>query len=139
MSPALRFIALSTMFSLIPILWHFGTVFEFWGEAPKTQTELFVRIGIFVGFAIIGSIVTSILMAIATREDDFEPDEREKQVIRKAELTGYYILAAGVVLVMWFVFKPMTPMQTANALLAAFAISEVTKVFAGFLFLARGV
>ena len=139
MSPAFRYTALVTFVSLLPIAWHFGTVLGYWGSPPETRPELFIRLGVFIGVTIIGSVITAILMAAASGEDEFEPDEREKLILRKAELTGYYVLAAGAVMIMWFVFTPLTPMQTANALIGAFALSEVVKIVAGFFFLKRGV
>lgn len=131
MSPAFRYTALITVLSLIPIGWHFGTVLGLWGTAPNTRTAFFIRTGILIGLGIVVSIIVSIVLAAASGDGEFEPNEREKLILRKSELAGYYVLAAGVVLVMWFAFVPMTPMQIANALLAAFAISEAFKVVAG--------
>ncbi len=139
MSPAMRFTTIVTLISFIPIGWHFGTVFELWGSAPETRTDFFIRIGIIIVGSIIGSIVGAIAMAIASGKDEFEPDEREKLVLRRAELFGYYFLAACICFLMWHVFDPMTPMQIANALLGAFALSEIVKLVAGFALLRRGV
>ncbi len=140
MSPAIRFTTLVTFVSFIPIIWHFGTVFEFWGHAPETRADFFIRIGIIIVASIVGSIIGIIIMGIASgKEDEFEPDEREKLIQRKAELFGYYFLAACICLLMWHVFDPMTPMQIANALLGAFALSEIAKLMATFILLRRGV
>jgi len=139
MSPALRYIVIATVFTLVPIAWHFGTVFEYWGTAPETRSGFFIRLGVIIALTIIANIVLSILMASTTGEDEFVPDEREKQILQKAELGGYYLLAAGVVVTIWLVFTPLTPMQTANALLGAFALSELFKLIVGVYFLRRGV
>lgn len=138
MSPALSFTAMSAAFALLPVIWHLGTVFGYWGTPPATRAELFIRIGIFVVVSIVASVAAAIAVAIATGEEEFEPDEREKHILQKAEMTGYYTLAFGAMLVMWFVFEPWTAMQTANALIAAFAVSELVKLFAGFVFLRLG-
>lgn len=140
MSPALRFPMMISIFCLIAILWHFGTVFELWGHAPETRADFFIRIGIIIATSIVGSIIGGIIMGIASdKEEAFEPDEREIQIERKAELIGYYSLAAAICILMWHVFDPMTPMQVANALLGAFAHSELIKLLATFVLLRRGV
>ena len=138
MSPALSFTALASLFAQLPIIWHFGTVFGYWGAPPATRQDLFIRIGIFIVFSIVASVVAAIAMAAATGDEDFEPDEREQHILRRAELTGYYGLAVGILVIMWFVFAPWTPMQTANALIGAFALSEVIKLIAGFTYLKLG-
>jgi len=98
-----------------------------------------MRLGVIIALTVIANIVISILLASTAGDDEFQPDEREKQILQKAELGGYYLLAAGVLLTMWFVFMPLTPMQTANALLGSFALSEIFKIFVGVYFLRRGV
>lgn len=139
MSPALRYVVTASVLTLIPIGWHFGTVFGYWGEAPVTRADFFIRLGVIVAISIVANIIVSILMASSSGEEEFEPDEREKKVLQRAELSGYYVLAAGVVITIWFVFTPLTPMQTANALLASFALSEVFKLLVGVYFLRTGV
>lgn len=139
MSPAMRFTTLVTLISFIPIGWHFGTVFELWGSAPETRVDFFIRIGIIVIGSIVASIIGAIITTVLTGKEDFEPDEREALVLRKAELAGYYSLAACICYLMWRAFDPLSPMQIANALLAAFTWSEFVKLVAGFVLLRRGV
>lgn len=138
MSPALRFTAVTSSLITLLTFWHFGTVLGYWGAAPATQTGLFIRIGIFVGITIFGSIVLAVLTAMVSDVEEFEPDEREKVILQKTEQAGHLALAAGVVVVIWFVFTPLTPMQTANALLAAIVFGEIAKLLAGLFYLVRG-
>lgn len=139
MSPAIRFETFVTLISFTLIGWHFGTVLELWGNAPETRVDFFIRIGIIVAGSIVASIVGVIILRLLTGEEDFEADEREALVLHKAELAGYYSLAACVCYLMWRVFDPMSPMQIANALLAAFTFSAFVKLIAAFVLLRRGV
>lgn len=138
MSPAFRFTAVTSSLITGLTLWHFGTVLGFWGAAPQTQTGLFIRIGIFVGITVLGSIALAIFTALVSGTDEFEPDEREKLILRKTDLAGHLALASGVVVVIWFVFTPLTPMQTANALLGAIVFGEIAKLLAGAFYLVKG-
>jgi hypothetical protein len=139
MSPSMNFTIWMSTVLLVPFGWHLGTVYGFWGVAPATRTELFVRIGIIVVLFIIASIVTAILSASRSGEDEFEPDEREKQIIQKAERNGYFFLSCGLVYLMWVVFAPMSPMQIANAIIVIMCLGEVVKIVSGLVYLRTGL
>lgn len=138
MSPSMNFTVWMSSFLLVPFGWHLGTVYGFWGAPPTTRTELFVRIGVIVVLFIIASIVLAIISASRAGEDAFEPDEREQQIIQKAERNGYFFLSAGLVYLMWVVFAPMSPMQIANAIIAITCLGEVVKIVSGLIYLRTG-
>ena len=138
MSPNMSFTLWASSVLLIPFGWHFGTVYGLWGTPPATRAEFFIRIGSIVVAFVVGSIVVAIFAAIRADEDEFEPDEREQIVIQKAERNGYYALSTGLVVLMWLVFAPMTPMDIANALLAFICIAEIVKILSGVFYLRVG-
>jgi len=137
MSRYMKFVIGAASVMLVLLGWHFGTVFGLWGAAPETQTEFFIRLGIIVTGFIIISIVSAILVG-ARSDDDLEPDEREVHIVRKAERNGGYVVMAGLICLMWFVFRPMTPMQIANAALGILSLGELAKIASGLLYLRQG-
>lgn len=139
MSSSMRFTLIMSLLMFVPFAWHFGTVFEFWGTAPVTRADLFLRLGVIVVFAIVSAIALSIFMAARSGEDEFVPDEREHIVLQKAERNGYLALSAAVVFVIWFAFFPVGPMDIANALIFSLCLAEFVKVISGLYYLKRGV
>lgn len=138
MSPSMNFTIWMSSLLLVPFGWHLGTVYGFWGTPPATRAELFVRIGVIVILFIIASIVVAIISASRTGDEEFEPDEREQQIIQKAERNGYFFLSSGLVFLMWVVFAPMSPMEIANAIIAIICLGEVVKIASGLVYLRTG-
>lgn len=135
MSNHMKFVfGLSTLV-FVPILWHFATVFGFLGEPPETRGEFFLRIGLIAAGFIIVSVITAIIMAMRNDGDGIMPDEREALIEIRAERNGSWALMAGLVVLMWFAFSPMQPMDVANAALAIIAIGEAVKIVSGLLYL----
>ncbi len=118
--------------------WHFATVFGLLGTAPATQTDFFIRIGFIISLFIVISVITSILVANKD-ENAILPDEREEKIELKTDRIGVISLYIGLIIVMWFAFTPMTPMQVANSILAVVSITEIIKIAYGLFLLKRGV
>ena len=116
--------------------WHFGTVFGFFGTAPQTQSDFFIRLGFIIVAFLLSSVVTGIMMA-KHDDDALTPDEREEKITLKADRVGSAVVYLGLLVVMWLVFLPMTPMQTANAILAVVYLSELIKIGYGLFILKR--
>ena len=118
-----------------PILWHFATVFGILGEPPETRGEFFLRIGLIAAGFVIVSVITAIVMAMRDDGDGIIPDERETLIEIRAERNGGWALMVGLVVLMWFAFSPMRPMDIANAALAILAIGEAVKIVSGLIYL----
>lgn len=137
MSTYMKFIFGATSIMLLALGWHFGTVFGFWGMAPQTPIEFFVRLAVIVvGFIIISTV--SAIMVASKDEDAIEPDEREATIVRKAERDGGYVASFGLCVIMWLVFRPLDPMALANIALAFLSLSELTKIASGAIYLRQG-
>lgn len=137
MSSYMKFIIGASSVMFLMLGWHFGTVLRFWGNAPETQFEFFVRLGvIIVGFIII-SAVSAVLIS-AKNESAVEPDERELIIIRKAERNGGHIASVGLLSLMWFAFQPLTPMGIANVALSILCLAEFVKIASGLFYLHIG-
>ena len=137
MSTYMKFIYGATSIMLLALGWHFGTVFGFWGAAPQTPVEFFVRLAIIVvGFIIISTV--SAIMVASKDEDAIEPDERETAIVRKAERDGGYVASFGLCVMMWMAFRSLEPMALANIALAFLSLAELTKITAGAIYLRRG-
>lgn len=135
MSNHMKFVfGLSTLVFL-PILWHFATVFGILGEPPETRGEFFLRIGLIAAGFVIVSVITAIVMAMRDDGDGIIPDERETLIEIRAERNGGWALMVGLVVLMWFAFSPMRPMDIANAALAILAIGEAVKIVSGLIYL----
>ena len=138
MSPRVRMIVGLSIGLLVIFGWHFATVFGVIGNAPQTRSEFFVRLGIiFVGFLVVSTIV-AILQDKRNSKLNM-PDEREEEILLRTEQIGLYVVYAGILLVIWFSFAPMKPMQIANALLAIVCVSEISKLVYGLLVLKRKI
>jgi hypothetical protein len=137
MSTHFKFVVSLSVGLLILFGWHFSTVFGFLGTAPITQTEFFIRIGSIALVFIIISVITSIMVAKKDERAVF-PDEREEKIELKTDRIGAISLYIGLMIVMWLVFTPLTPMQVANALLAVVCITEIIKLTYGLFLLKTG-
>ncbi len=138
MSTHFKMIVFLSLGLLIVFGWHFSTVFGFLGTAPATQTDFFIRIGFIILAFIVISVITSIMVA-KKDENAILPDEREEKIELKADRVGVISLYIGLMIVMWFAFIPLTPMQIANAILAVICITEIIKIAYGLFLLKKGV
>lgn len=138
MSPYMKMVALLTFGLLLVFGWHFSTVFGWFGSAPATQGEFFIRIGVILGGFFVVSAVTASRIASGDERAAF-PDEREEKAELKSERVGLLVLYAGMLVVMWLAFSPLTPMQIANCLLAVVCLSELIKVSYGLLLLRKAL
>lgn len=121
---------------LLLFTWHFATVFGIVGSAPQTRSEFFVRFSLFMAAFLISSIVSFIF--IAKKENGIKPDEREEQIGLRVERNSIFVLYAGMICLMWFVFIPMEPMQVANAILGIMCVAEAFKIATGLKYLRIG-
>jgi len=137
MSSHLKMVIFLSLGLLAVFAWHFATVFEIIGTSPQTRMEFFVRFGIILVLFVIASAVTAIFVGWHN-EDAVMPDEREEKIELKVDRDGLLVVYGGMVLLMWFVFTPMTPMQVANALLAIMCFAEIVKIASGLAYLHGG-
>jgi len=122
---------------LLLFAWHFATVFGILGSPPQTRSEFFVRFGLFMAAFFISCVGS--LIYIAIKEDTAEPDEREQLIELRVERNSILVLYAGMVCLMWFVFKPMQPMQVANAILGIICVAETFKIVTALKYLRKGM
>lgn len=134
MSNTLKMIVYSSVGLLAVFAWHFATVFGIVGSPPQSRAEFFIRFAIIMVVWFVSSGVAAVLIA-KNDENDGSPDEREEQILFKVERNSVFVLYAGMLCLMWFVFTPMTPMQIANALLGIVFIAEAFKIVSGLQYL----
>ena len=135
MSTHMRFVIGLSLLIFVPVLWHFATVFGYFGDAPQTRGSFFLRIGMIAGGFLVLSMILASVLAVRQSGDGIEPDEREELIETRAERNGGWALMAGLVGLMWFAFTPMQPIEVANAALAILAIGEAVKVISGLIYL----
>ena len=116
-----------TVLFLIAMCWHFGTVVGLFGTAPLGQSDMFVRLGVIVGAIVIGSILVAMRVQ-STQGVPMLPDEREEKIERVSEGIGTFVIYIGLLLLAWFVFTPLTPVQMVNGLLLVVAVTELIKL-----------
>jgi len=138
MSDHIKMVVFSSTGLLLVFAWHFATVFGMLGSAPQTRSEFFVRFGIIMVVFLASSAVSAVLIA-KKDENAVTPDEREEQIELRAERLGMMVIYAGLILLMWFVFSPMDPMQVANAVLGIVCIAELVKIVFGLIYLRKGM
>lgn len=137
MSTHIKLIVFLSLGLLLVFAWHFATVFELFGTTPQTQDEFFLRLGIILAAFIFCSIATT--QIIARRDEQaLLPDEREEKIELKAERNGGAVTYLGLILLMWFVFEPMSPIQMANGILAVICVAELVKIGSGIYYLRKG-
>lgn len=116
-----------TLGFLAMMCWHFGTIAGLFGTAPTTQADVFIRLGL-----ILGSVVAVAFICALTIQKHqgrpLLPDEREEKIERVSEGVGVLILYAGMLLVAWFTFMPLTPAVVVNGLLAVVSVAEFVKL-----------
>ncbi len=138
LSPYSKMVVYLSLGLLLVFAWHFSTVLGFVGTAPVTKSEFFIRLGVIL----VGFFVVSVIAAIKVGSSDERaalPDEREEKVELKSERFGLIMLYAGLLVVLWFAFTPLSPIQIANAVLAAVCVSELTKLIYALCLLKWGV
>lgn len=118
--------------------WHFGTVFGFFGAAPVTQGEFFLRIGSILGLFVVASFVTAVLVGRGDQRAVI-PDEREEWIELRAQRSGVMTLYVGLLLLAWFAFSPMTPIGFVNGILAVVYVTEIVKVLTEVFYHHRGI
>jgi len=116
-----------TLIFLVGMLWHFGTVFGLFGIAPTGQVEMFVRLGIIIGAVVITTLISA--YTIQSRQGSpMLPDEREEKIERVSEGVGTVMIYAGLLLLSWFAFTPLSPTDVVNGLLLIVTAVELVKL-----------
>ncbi len=139
MSNYIRMVILLSGGLLLLLGWHFATVFGYLGTAPETRADFFIRLGIFVGALVVLSIVSASVMIKSGNEDELDPDEREKIAELKAERNGSVFVMISMIILLWFILQPMSPMAIANSILGIICLGEVIKITTGLFYLRKGV
>ena len=139
MSHHVKMVVFLSLGLLTVFAWHFATVLGFFGNAPQTPNEFFIRLGIILIGFILASVITSILVIRRHNEAASLPDERETIIELKSDRVGVLTLYLGLLVLLWFIFTPMTPMQIANGILAVVCFSETIKIAYALYILKRGI
>jgi hypothetical protein len=114
------------------------------GDVPAAEiayrTPLLVAVGVSIVLTIIGSIVTAIGTGISmelsgrSAEDMDRKDERDKDIGRRGDVVGFYVVSAGAVGVMALTMLEYDYFWIANALYLSFVagtlVSGVVKLVA---------
>ncbi|GAB5447737.1 hypothetical protein [Gymnodinialimonas sp.] len=112
---------------LIAMAWHFGTVFGLFGTAPSNQAEMFIRLGLIIGVTI--AVLFATALTLQTKlQAPLLPDEREEKIERLSEAAGVMTIYIGLLILAWFAFAPLSPMQFVNGLLAVVTVTELVKL-----------
>ena len=112
---------------LIAMLWHFGTVAGLFGTAPLGQADMFIRLAVIIG----ATVVVSFISALAIQRwqgSPMLPDEREEKIERVSETVGTVMIYAGLLVLAWFAFAPLSPVQFVNGILIIVAVTELVKL-----------
>lgn len=112
---------------LLAMIWHFGTVFGWFGVAPVGQIDMFIRLGIIIGATIISAVIAAHFIQAKTTQP-LLPDEREEKIERVSEAIGVLTIYAGLLVLAWCAFAPLSPVQMVNGILAVVAITELVKL-----------
>lgn len=118
---------LVTIGFLAAMCWHFGTVFGLFGTPPIGQSDMFIRLGVIIGV----TILTAFLAAFTIQKrqgSPLLPDEREEKIERLSEAFGVMSIYIGLLLLAWFAFMPLSPVQFVNGILAIVSITELLKL-----------
>ena len=137
----------SAWISLISILAVFGFYFAAVGRALESgPVPADAFLGEYMGavvLLVIVQIVLQIIAAIGTRVSggDVESarDEREKLIELKANRFGYFIILSGAVLIAGAIGFGVPGYWTANALVAAVVLGEITRFGAQLVYYRIGV
>ncbi|MGZ8646599.1 MAG: hypothetical protein ACXWX3_09955 [Actinomycetota bacterium] len=79
-----------------------------------------------IGISVVLSIIASIVVAIATL-DQGKSDLRDKEIHRKGEYFGQYLLVIGAVVALGLTMWEVDHFWIANALFVGFVLSGVTS------------
>ena len=118
---------LVTVVFLIAMCWHFGTVLGLFGAAPIGQSDTFIRIGIIVGLTILVAVGMAFFHE-KRQGSPLLPDEREEKIERFSEGSGVLTIYAGLLVLAWFAFTPLSPAQFVNGILAVVTVTELVKL-----------
>ena len=98
------------------------------------QRPMLIAIGVSIVLTIVGSILTGIgsgisaeIMQPGSGADIGRSDERDKQIIRRGELIGYYVSSVGVVGAMALTMLEYPYFWIANALYLAFVVAALVS------------
>lgn len=112
---------------LAAMAWHFGTVLGLFGTVPIGQADMMFRLAV-----IVGVVIAVALIAAFTAQKRYGvlliPDGREEQIEHVSEGIGTVIIYAGLILLAWFAFTPLSPTQFVNGLLAVVSVAELAKL-----------
>jgi hypothetical protein len=92
-------------------------------EAINYAQPLFIAIGLAIGLTILGTI----LLSIVSGHTSGKLDEREREIARRSDLIGYYVLSAGIVGALVLVCTNQPHFWIANAIYGAFILSAVVS------------
>lgn len=112
---------------LVAMLWHFGTVAGLFGTAPLGQSDMFIRLAVIIGVTLVASVLAA--HTLQKREGaPLLPDEREEKIERVSEGVGVLTIYAGLLVLAWVAFSPLSPVQFVNGILLVVTVTELVKL-----------
>ena len=119
---------------LVPV-WYVVTMAGRLGDSSAAdiayQKPMLIAFGVYIGLSIIGAIAVSIVAAASAeirgeRTDAIDrKDERDKDISRRGDVVGFYIVSAGAVGVMALTMLEYDYFWIANTLYLSFAVASV--------------
>ncbi len=104
------------------------------GDGPMAEMPYVAALLWTVGVAIVVTIVLTIAATVTTPEDSRRKDERDREIERFGEYTGYSFTAIGGVATLVMAMAEVDHFWIANTIYLAFALSgllaSVAKIFA---------
>lgn len=98
------------------------------------QATMLWTIGISIGVTIVGAIIASI-----ASEDQGKRDQRDKEIARRGDLAGYFVLVVAALLAMGLAMTEQEPFWIANALFYGFVLSGLVSGIAKLVAYRRGL
>ena len=108
--------------------WYFAGVLPHFGTLEAPPPAAFGGLLVFLTLLLIAlSIVAHVAIKIFAMKESDNADERDRLIEMRADARAGYVLAAGVFGAIALTVMDVAPFWSANALLAALVLSELTK------------
>jgi len=117
---------------------HLGAYWGLWWHPAETGTELYWRVGISVGFIVVGCTIVGILTGVFNKEAPAS-DELEDQVNYRAMRNSLFTYSGGLAIIFMEAFDTMQPMNLAHAVIGVFIAAEIVRMTSLGYYLKRGI
>lgn len=92
-----------------------------------------------IGVSVVLSVLATIVIAMAAPEEADKADQRDREIHRKGEYFGYYLLVAGAVTALGLAMAEVTQFWIAQALFAGFVLAGITSAVVKIVAYRRGL